>query len=180
LIILGIDPGSRFCGYGLLEIENNKIVAAGCNVISVENYSILPLSLKTGNKLSAGELSKDLPGRLSRLYHGIQEIIEKYKPDIAAVETIFYGKNVKSSFILGHARGVILLALSEAKIQIFEYSPREVKKAVAGNGNASKVQIRYMVQQILNLKNMTTSEDASDALAVALCQFNRQKLCSKL
>ncbi|HOR30127.1 MAG TPA: crossover junction endodeoxyribonuclease RuvC, partial [Candidatus Syntrophosphaera thermopropionivorans] len=129
MIIIGIDPGSRFCGYGLLEINERRILAAGCDVINL---------LK----------GKDLPQRLEILFDAINDILREYKPDIAVVESIFYHKQIRSVFTLGQARGVILLALAQNDIPIVEYSPREVKKAVVGNGNASKQQVRYMVNQI--------------------------------
>ncbi|KQC09361.1 MAG: crossover junction endodeoxyribonuclease RuvC [Candidatus Cloacimonas sp. SDB] len=157
MIILGIDPGSNFCGYGVLEIDKGKIIAAGCDVIKIKK------TLKLAEKLY-------------EIHKGISCIISKYKPDIAAVESIFYGKNISSAFTLGHARGAILLALAQQGIPITEFSPREVKKSVVGNGNASKEQVQYMVQKILNLKNEPRSQDATDALAVALCQFNKERL----
>ncbi|MDD3051944.1 MAG: crossover junction endodeoxyribonuclease RuvC, partial [Candidatus Cloacimonetes bacterium] len=154
MIILGVDPGSRNCGVGILETNKNKITAAGCDVIKLNVHHILPL-------------------RLSELYDGVIRIINQYKPDIAVVETIFYGKNISSSFVLGHARGVILLAIAQSGIQLFEYSPKEVKKALVGNGNATKKQIRYMVKHMLNIDLSGKSDDATDALAIAVCQFNR-------
>ena len=160
MIILGIDPGSRYCGYGLIEVQNNRIQAAGCDVIKIkENLS--------------------LPQKLTVIYKGISDVIREYRPDMAAVETIFYGKNIKSAFTLGHARGVILLALANSEITINEYSPREVKKSVVGNGNASKEQVQYMIGKILNLENKNISQDAADALAVALCLFNKLKFTAK-
>jgi crossover junction endodeoxyribonuclease RuvC len=154
VIIIGIDPGSRFCGYGLLEINERRILAAGCDVINM---------LK----------GKDLPQRLELLYNAINSILKEYKPDIAVVESIFYHKQIRSVFTLGQARGVILLALAQNDIPIVEYSPREVKKAVVGNGNASKQQVRYMVNQILNLHNKPAQDDAYDALGLALCHYHR-------
>ncbi len=160
MIILGIDPGSRYCGYGLIEIQNNRIQAAGCDVIKIKE-------------------SLSLPQKLTVLYKGISDVIKEYKPDMAAVETIFYGKNIKSAFTLGHARGVILLALANSEITINEYSPREVKKSVVGNGNASKEQVQYMIGKILKLEKKNISQDAADALAVALCLFNKLKFAAK-
>jgi len=154
LRILGIDPGSQNCGYGILEIENRKIVAAGCDVIRMKPS--LPLT-----------------ERLVTVYTEIKKIVEEYKPDLAAVETIFYGENVKSAFSLGHVRGVILLALAENNIKIMEFSPREVKKSVVGNGNASKEQVEYMVKRILKIEIDKKTRDATDALANALCLFNK-------
>jgi len=165
LIILGVDPGSKFTGYGLLEIESRKIVAAGCDVIKVDQ--------KNG-----------FSGRLLDVHLKLAEVIKEYKPTLAVVESIFYGKNIKSAFTLGHMRGTILLALAQANIATYEYSPREVKKAVTGNGNATKEQVRYMVCQILKLKNQPSSDDASDALAVAFCHYNKNRfsdmICSPI
>jgi crossover junction endodeoxyribonuclease RuvC len=117
---------------------------------------------------------------LAVIYSEIDKVIDEYKPDIAAVETIFYGKNIKSAFTLGHARGAILLALAQRKIKIVEYSPREVKKSVVGNGNASKEQVEYMVKKILKIDIKPETQDATDALANALCLFNKIKLGIKL
>ncbi|MBN1327360.1 MAG: crossover junction endodeoxyribonuclease RuvC [Candidatus Cloacimonetes bacterium] len=156
MIILGIDPGTLECGYGILEIKNRTITGAGCNVIRIDRELSLPL-------------------KLVEIYNEISKIADDYQPDVAAVESIFYGKNISSAFTLGHARGVILLALAEKGIQINEYSPREVKKSVVGNGNASKEQIQYMLKKILNLSSEFVSQDASDALAIALCHFNKIK-----
>jgi len=156
LIILGIDPGSLNVGYGIIQVEKRKIVAAGCDTIKI-NPKI------------------QLTERLVQIHLGMDKIIAEYKPEIAVVETIFYGKNIKSAFTLGHARGVILLALAQHNITIEEFSPREVKKSVVGNGNASKEQVAYMVQKILNLSAKPKTEDAADALAIALCQFNKNK-----
>jgi len=156
LIILGIDPGSLNVGYGIIQVEKRKIVAAGCDTIEINP------------KLQLTE-------RLVQIHLGMDKIITEYKPDIAVVETIFYGKNIKSAFTLGHARGAIMLALAQHNIIIEEYSPREVKKSVVGNGNASKEQVEYMVQKILNLSTKPKTEDAADALAIALCQFNKNK-----
>jgi len=156
LIILGIDPGSLNVGYGILQVEKRKIVAAGCD------------TLKINPKLQLAE-------RLVLIHSKMDKIIAEYKPNIAVVETIFYGKNIKSAFTLGHARGVILLAFAQHNIEIVEYSPREVKKSVVGNGNASKEQVAYMVQKILTLSTKPKTEDAADALAIALCQFNKNK-----
>jgi len=156
MIILGIDPGSRICGYGLLEVEKHKILAAGCGTI------------KNKDKEALSE-------RLLVVYNGLKKIIEEYKPDVAAVENIFYGKNIQSSFTLGHVRGVVLLLLAQYGIPCYEYSPREIKQSVVGSGSASKKQIVYMVQSILQLKTQTITYDAADGLAAAICLFNKEK-----
>jgi len=156
VIIIGFDPGSRYCGYGLLQIEDRKVLAAGCDVIDVTRGKTLALRLKS-------------------LYDNIITILEEYHPEIAAVESIFFHRQVRSVFTLGHARGVILLALAMKDIPIVEYSPREIKKSVCGNGNANKQQVRYMINQLYPLKESPKRDDAFDALAVATCHYNRMK-----
>ncbi len=156
MIILGIDPGSRFCGYGLLEIDGRRIIGAGCDVVNMSKIS-------------------ELPTRLDQLYTALDTVLSEYKPEVAAVESMFFHKHIRSVFTLGHARGVILLALARHGVILFEYSPREVKKAVVGNGNASKQQVRYMVSQMLKLKAPPVKDDAYDALGLALCHFHRIK-----
>lgn len=156
MIIIGFDPGTRFCGYGIIQSDKRKVLAAGCDVIK----------LNTKLKLS---------GKLAELFKEISSVLNEYKPDIVAVETIFYGKNVRSSITLAHARGVILSACALSGIKVYEYSPREVKKAVTGNGNGNKTQVRTMIQKIIGLKEPITSEDASDALSVAYAHFNKVK-----
>lgn len=156
MILMGVDPGSRFCGYGLLEVQKYKIIAAGCGVITIRQ-------------------TLSLPDRLLHVYQNIKKLIEEHKPGLAAVESIFYGKNIQTSFTLGHVRGVILLAFAEYAISVSEYAPREIKQSVVGNGSASKQQVAYMVQNILNLKNQVIKDDAADGLAAALCLFNKEK-----
>jgi len=155
VIIIGIDPGSRVCGYGLLETQKRSIIAAGCDAIAA-----------TGT---------DVSQRLAGIYSGIASVVEEYKPDVAAVESIFYHKNIRSLITLAHARGVMLLALARMNIPVLEYSPREVKKAVVGNGAATKQQVRYMMEQMFKLSASNKPDDAYDALAIAVCHFNRIK-----
>jgi len=155
-MILGIDPGSRYCGYGLIQMEGRKVVAAGCDVINVAS---LP----------------SLPERLAGLYARISEVLAEYHPDVAAVESMFFHKQIKSVFTLGHARGVLLLALAQHAVPLLEYSPREVKKSVVGTGNATKQQVRYMIHQMYNLQHKDQRDDAYDALAIATCHYNRIK-----
>ncbi len=156
MIIIGIDPGSRYCGYGLLEMDSRKVIAAGCDTLDV---SRLP---------SLGE-------RLKALFEGIVQVLEEFKPEVAAVESMFFHRQIRSVFTLGQARGVILLALAIKGIPLVEYSPREIKKSVVGNGNATKQQVRYMINQLYNLQNKPHHDDAYDALAIATCHFNRMK-----
>lgn len=156
MIILGIDPGSRYCGYGLLEVQGNRIIGAGCDVISLIK-------------------EKDLLTRLDMLYSAIEGVMDEYKPDVVAVESMFFQKHIRSIFTLGHARGVILLSIARHKVPMLEYSPREVKKAVVGNGNASKQQVRLMISRMLKLKAANITDDAYDALGIALCHWHRMR-----
>ena len=155
MIIMGIDPGSRRCGYGILHIEKYKIIAAGCGIIKLEN------------KHTAEE-------KLLFLGKELKKLISEYAPDFAAVETIFYGKNMQTAFTLGHIRGVIIYILRQQTIPVYSYSPREIKQSVSGRGNATKTQVEYMVQSMLNLK-VAAKEDAADGLACAICLYNKEK-----
>ncbi len=107
------------------------------------------------------------------VYDGLQEVIGRHQPDVVAVEGAFFQKNVRSAIKIGEARGVALLAAASHGIEVVEYAPAEVKKAVTGNGNASKPQVQQMVKIILRLADLPTPEDASDALAIAVCHFHR-------
>lgn len=156
MIFLGIDPGSRICGYGILETDKRRIVAVG--------YDIIKLDPKAA-----------LADRIVIIYDKILSVLNEQKPDKVGLETIFYGKNIQSAFTLGHVRGTILLAVAQKKIPLMEFSPREVKKAVTGNGNASKQQVQYMLPKLLNIKLDNLPEDAADALAVAYSLFNNEK-----
>lgn len=162
--IVGIDPSTRSTGYAILTLSDN--------IFNLLQYGVL-------------KQSRDLPleKKLSGLYHEMCIIIDKYQPDEACIETLFYGNNVKSILSLGEARGVLILALTEHNIPVYSYSPREIKCAVTGNGNASKRQVQYMVEQILNLKAPPENFDVSDAMAIAIChchKIRRDNLCTNL
>ena len=157
MIILGIDPGLITTGYGLIRSHNNV-----CDIID----------FGTINPNKDSSLSK----RLKTIYEDISYIIDKYNPSIMAIEEVFYGKNVKSALLLGHARGASMVCASLQKIPVFEYSARKVKKSVTGNGTAHKSQVQYMIIKEFNLKQNNFSTDASDALAIALCHLNQVKI----
>ncbi len=152
MIVLGVDPGSRITGYGLLEKKNNvlKCIAAG----SIESSGNVPFY-----------------DRIHKIFTNMVEIMEEYRPDEMAIEDVFIAKNVKSSLKLGHARGAALIAAVQCKVKIFEYTPLEVKQSAVGYGRATKEQIRSMVQVILNLPSKL-GPDTSDAIAVAICHLN--------
>lgn len=115
-----------------------------------------------------------MPIRLKQIYETLSDVIERFHPDEFAIETAFYGKNAQSALKLGHARGVSMLAAVTREIPTAEYSPREVKKAVVGNGSATKNQVQYMVKNLLSLETMPKFYDATDALAVAICHYHRR------
>jgi len=160
MVILGIDPGSHKTGYGLIECggSQSKVIALGC------------LKARPGASLSA---------RLLTIHHGLLEVLRKYQPQEAAVEATFYGKNVHSALVMGHARGVCLLAVEQAGCKLFEYSPLEVKKAVVGQGRAGKGQVGFMIRALLGLK-VNPQEDEADALAVAMCHIQRRQFAAKV
>lgn len=150
MVILGVDPGTLVTGFGVIEIANGRMALLAIDV--VKNRS-----------------DRSMPLRLKAIYAGLQQVIERYKPDEFAIETAFYGKNAQSALKIGHARGVSILAAVLREIPTAEYSPREVKKAVTGSGAASKEQVQYMVKSMLNLRTTPKELDATDAVAVALC-----------
>jgi crossover junction endodeoxyribonuclease RuvC len=148
LRILGIDPGSRKTGYGLIENTGNRIrhLASGCIRLNAKH----PLS-----------------DRLSILSRELEQLIEEFRPDCGVVEKIFFAKNAQSALTLGHARGVILLKFSERTLPIHEYQTLKIKQTVVGVGRADKDQVQHMVKILLNLQNKL-QEDEADALAVAI------------
>jgi len=154
-VILGIDPGSRFTGYGVLQLQNNQPCYLASGRIRLQQES--------------------LPQRLSGLYDALQSIVSEYQPSHVAIEKVFLGKNASSALKLGHARGVAMLVPSLHGIPVHEYAARLVKQAVAGTGAADKQQVQKMVIQRLNLSSKP-SEDAADALAVALCHFQSYRM----
>ncbi len=152
MIILGVDPGTRATGYGLIARQGNRVRHLGSGVIPEKRQKQGPFPLM-----------------LHRIHSRLQELLEEYCPDIMAVEDIFYAVNVKTALRLGHTRGVVLLAAAQSEIPVAEYSPLEVKKAVVGYGRADKTQIQWMVQRLLRLQARPEPHDTADALAVALC-----------
>lgn len=156
MVILGIDPGLNACGYGVIGFINNSMscINFGC----VQTKKLPSLSEKLG-----------------KIFDGLSDVIQTYNPHFCAIEDIFYHENVNTAIIMGHARGVAILAARQARIEVFEYTTREIKMSVTGNGAASKQQIQSMTQNLLNLPKPPTPYDASDALAVALCHYHRNK-----
>ena len=153
--ILGIDPGSRATGYGVVDTDGQCSRAVHYGVIRV---------------------SGDLPlaARLDRLFAGLCEVIDEYRPDEAAIEEVFTAKNARSALVLGQARGVLLLAAGR-QCEVHEYAARAVKKAIAGYGQADKQQVGQMVKMLLGLPKVP-AQDASDALAIALCHAHSRPM----
>lgn len=156
MIILGIDPGTLITGLGVIEVTRGRMALLAIDVIK-------------------NRADRSMPLRLKAIYRGIEETIARYHPDEFAIETAFYGKNAQSALKIGHARGVSILAAVLRDIPTAEYAPREVKKAVTGNGAASKEQVQYMVKSTLNLRTTPKELDATDAVAVALCHARHLK-----
>jgi crossover junction endodeoxyribonuclease RuvC len=148
--ILGIDPGTVIMGYGLIECEGSETALVDYGAIAVPD------------KLKSGE-------RLNYLYKELLKVIKRHRPDIAAIETPFVAKNVKSALAIGRAQAIALLAAASQKVPAFEYSPAQVKLRVASYGASSKEQVQEMVRLLLGLEEAPQPNDAADALAVALC-----------
>ena len=156
MIIIGIDPGTRITGYGIIKYNNNSFIRIASGSIN------LPAD-------------KPIPKRLEIIYSELNKILKRHKPDEFAIETAFYGKNVQSAMKIGYARGVSILCALHNSVPASEYSPREVKKSVVGKGAASKEQVSFMIKTLLNIKSEKIKVDESDALAIALCHAFRMK-----
>lgn len=158
-LIMGIDPGSRITGYGLVRFSKNKFsyVASGCI------------------RMSEGTL----PERLNTIFAGVSQLVTQFAPDEFAIEDVFVAKNAKSALVLGQARGAAIVAATHHQLQVSEYSARKVKQALVGNGNALKEQVQHMVVQILGLEGQPQA-DAADALAIAICHANTQQNLIKI
>ena len=152
--ILGIDPGSRLTGYGIIEtsMQGYKYIASGSIRIKADYF----------------------PDRLKQIFDGILEIVENYQPEQMAIEQVFMHKNADSALKLGQARGAAICAVQTKTIPVFEYAARQVKQAVVGKGAADKYQVQHMVKILLNVQG-ELSLDASDALGIAICHGNYQQ-----
>jgi crossover junction endodeoxyribonuclease RuvC len=148
MLILGIDPGTAVTGYGVVRAGSPPVLVE-CGVIRTK-------------------ADAPLPKRLHDISEGVRELLARHKPQAMAVESAFYAKNVRTTMVLGHARGVILLAGEELGVEIHEYSPAEIKKAVTGAGAATKTQVQLMVASLLRLKTPPQPNDAADGVAAAL------------
>lgn len=153
MLIIGIDPGYAICGYGIIEERNHKFRALDYGVITTQ--ARVPFE-----------------ERLMAIHDGTRALIERYKPDVMAIEELFFNQNTKTAMGTAQARGVVILAAAKANLPVFEYKPSQVKNAVTGYGKADKQQVQKMVQMLLQLQEVPRPDDAADALAVAIAQAN--------
>jgi len=171
MIILGIDPGTRIIGYGIIQTEpKTKVITYGV----IKTQDALPK--KSAPRAPNSELSTDattLSTRLLRSYQQILKIIKEYQPDQMAIETVFFSMDAQATIKIGEARGVALLAAATTSTPVYEYTPAEVKKSVTGNGRADKSQVAEMVKHLLSLDTIPKPYDATDALAIAICHTHR-------
>lgn len=152
--MLGIDPGTGILGYGVVATGTGRVRLIECGVIRTRT-------------------SDALATRLATIFDGIVELVERHRPDAVAVEGLFHGRNARSALVLGHARGVVLLAVARAGLPVAEISPAEVKRAVTGTGAATKPQVSAMIMRLLHLAAMPTPADAADGVAIALTHLLR-------
>ncbi len=157
--ILGIDPGSRFTGFGVLDFVGDTPTYVASGTIKSPDGSF--------------------PDRLKKIFVAVNEIVEEYRPDVVAIESVFMAKNAGSALKLGHARSAALCATFAFDVEVVEYAPREIKQAVVGTGSASKEQVQHMVVSLLQLDG-TPASDAADALATALCHGHQRRLRTRL
>jgi crossover junction endodeoxyribonuclease RuvC len=157
VLILGIDPGTAITGYGLVREDDAMLTLVDFGVITTP-------------------ASQSLPARLQTLYQGLTGVVHTHQPAAAAVEELFFSRNVRTALSVGHARGVALLALADAGLPIYEYKPLEVKKAIAGYGGADKQQVQEMVRMLLHLDRVPQPDDAADAIAIAVCHIHSARM----
>lgn len=156
MIIMGIDPGYAIVGYGVVSFSGNRFQPLAYGAVT------------TSSKVP-------MPSRLAAIYDEISLLIHKYQPDAAAVEELFFNTNSKTVIAVGQGRGVILLSMQKAEIPIYEYTPLQVKQAVAGYGRAEKTQVMEMTRRLLGLEKVPKPDDAADALALAICHANLKR-----
>ena len=152
--VFGIDPGSVRTGYGCVDAEGSRHRMVTCGTVSTTSAAF--------------------SDKLFEIHRRLVELLAEYRPDAVAIEGIFYAANVRSALKLGHARGVAMLAAAQAGLAVVEYTPAEVKRAVAGHGRAEKSQVQQMVKLLLGLADVPSPHDAADALAIAICHVHCQ------
>ena len=161
MLVLGIDPGTAITGYGLVRENRSELTLVDYGVITT----------------AAGQ---PLPERLQAIYQGLADVARRHEPEEAAVEELFFSRNVRTALSVGHARGVTLLALADAGLPIHEYKPLEIKQAITGYGGAGKQQVQEMVRLLLNLDHVPQPDDAADAVAVAVCHIHSARMAAAI
>jgi crossover junction endodeoxyribonuclease RuvC len=161
VLVLGIDPGTAITGYGLVREDEAGLTLVDYGVITT----------------AAGQ---PLPERLQAIYQGLAQVAREHQPQQAAVEELFFSRNVRTALSVGHARGVTLLALADAGLAIHEYKPLEIKQAITGYGGAGKQQVQEMVRLLLNLDTVPQPDDAADAVAVAVCHIHSARMAAAI
>ncbi|WP_044640507.1 crossover junction endodeoxyribonuclease RuvC [Risungbinella massiliensis] len=159
--VCGIDPGIAIVGYGFVDVRGNQLSAVDYGSIQTE----------------AGLA---VPTRLKQVYDGTKYLLQKYRPDVVAIEKLFFNRNVTTAFTVGQARGVMMLACEEEGIEITEYTPLQVKMSAVGYGKATKRQVQEMVKLLLNLTQIPKPDDVADALAIAICEAHSGEALRKL
>jgi crossover junction endodeoxyribonuclease RuvC len=159
VLVLGIDPGTAITGFGLVREDDRGLALVEYGAITTPS-------------------GEPLPERLQVIYRGLAEVIGRHQPEAAAVEELFFSRNVRTALSVGHARGVVLLALADAGLPIHEYKPLEVKRAITGYGGADKHQVQEMVRLLLHLDEAPQPDDAADAVAVAVCHIHSARMAT--
>ncbi|MBS1254037.1 MAG: Crossover junction endodeoxyribonuclease RuvC [Anaerolineales bacterium] len=154
MLVVGVDPGTAITGYGLVR-------QLGGRQVELVDYGVI----RTPSDRPMAE-------RLRQLYHDLHDVVAEHQPDEAAVEELFFSRNVTTALTVGQARGVAMLAAAEAGLPVHEYKPAEIKQAVVGYGNASKEQVQEMVRVLLGIAEVPRPDDAADAVAVAICHIH--------
>lgn len=151
--IVGVDPGIANSGVGIVDQDGNdlRLVEYGTIVTAAAD---------------------PFPDRLLKIYHEFEEVLDKNKPDVCAIESIFFAKNAKSAFQVGHARAVFMICAARREIPVYEYTPLQIKKALVGGGRAEKEQVQYMTKMLLKLQDIPRPDHAADAIAAAICHAN--------
>ncbi len=157
MLVLGIDPGTALCGYGLVRADGDEMSLVAYGAVS------------TPSKMPLAE-------RLLQIHQELRELISTHHPESAAVEKLFFSKNTRTALAVGHARGVVLLSAAEAGLAVYEYTPNEVKQAIVGYGGADKNQMQQMVRMLLHLDFVPEPDDAADAVAIAICHIQSSHL----
>lgn len=161
MLVFGIDPGIAITGFGLVSEDEGGLELRDCGVVTTP-------------------ASDELAARLARTYDGLAALLVRYRPDAVAVEQLFFGRNVRTALTVGQARGVALLAAAHTGVPVYEYTPLQVKQAVAGYGRADKAQVKEMVRLLLRLAAAPEPDDAADAVAVAVCHLHSARLVELL